>query len=184
MPWLRPGLPPHVTGLAMIGSKPAQQVLIVGAADPGLAAAVGTVTGLNGRTVVVDPASGAEQAVQKAAADAGTLVEFEQGPLAPLSAATDAFDIVVLCRTLGRPEAPPTIQIAEAKRVIRSGGRVVVIQRGKPGGMFGGFRANAPGALTGDAIRDLLDGAGLAAARVLADVGGVIYIEGSKRRGG
>ena len=183
MPWLRPGPPPHVTGLAMIGAKAGQRVLMLGAADAGLAAAVAGVTGLNGCTLVVDPAPGAQEAIERAAAAAGTLVEFEHSPLSPPSSSTGVFDIVVLSQTLGRSDQPPHDQIADARRAIREGGRIVVIERGKTRGIFAAFRGAEKTTLTGETIRDLLTGAGFSAARVLAQVGGFIYMEASKRRG-
>ena len=45
----------HATALAMVGAKAGQSVVVLGADGP-LAAAIGLVTGLNGRTVVVDGA--------------------------------------------------------------------------------------------------------------------------------
>ena len=182
MPWLRPGPSPHATGLAMIGARPGQQLLMVGAADPGLSAAIAGVTGLNGRTLVVDPAPGAQGAIERAAADAGTLVEFEPRPPAASPGQVE-FDIVVLSQTLGLSGQSPATQMAEASRALREGGRIIVIQRGKPGGILAAFRGEGTTALTGETIRDLLTSAGFRAARVLAHVAGMIYVEASKRSG-
>src|SRR5580765_1725101 len=116
MKWLRPGPPPHQTALAMIGAKAGQHVLIVGAADSGLAAAVAGVTGLNGRTLVIDPLPDAQRSIEAAAADAGTLVDFEQRSLSNLSAEPGAFDLVVLSQSLSLSDQDPVNIISEALR--------------------------------------------------------------------
>jgi hypothetical protein len=68
MKWLRPGPPPFQTDLAMIGAKSGQHVLVLGAGEGGLAAALAGVTGLNGRTLAIDPDAGASAAIERAGA--------------------------------------------------------------------------------------------------------------------
>jgi ubiquinone/menaquinone biosynthesis C-methylase UbiE len=96
MRWLTPNPRPFQTALAMIGAKPGSQVLVVGAGDGRLAAAVAGVTGLNGRTLVIDPSAEAHVVVDRAAAEAGVLVEFETSGLSALSAASNVFDVTVV----------------------------------------------------------------------------------------
>jgi ubiquinone/menaquinone biosynthesis C-methylase UbiE len=182
MPWLRPGPPPHQTALAMIGAKPGQQVLIVGAGDGQLPAAVASVTGLNGRTLVIDPSPSAEARVSAAAAEEGVLVDFEPAAVASFAAPADGFDIAVVHRSLGSPNVPAQVLNATA-RLLRPGGRVIVIEGGMTGGWRGIGQRPIPPALAGATIRDLLTAAGLRAARILAETDGVIYIEGAKSRG-
>ena len=74
--WFRQGPSPHQTALAMIGAKAGHHVVIAGADDPDLAAALALVTGLNGQTLVVDERSDAEALVNAAAAKAGALMDF------------------------------------------------------------------------------------------------------------
>jgi ubiquinone/menaquinone biosynthesis C-methylase UbiE len=167
--------------LAMIGVKAGQQVLIVGAADSRLAAAVAGVTGLNGRTRVIDPSPDARRSVETAAADAGTLIEFEQQSFSNTSAETGAFDIVVLSQSLNVAGESPVDVIGEAVRAARAGGRIVALEGASTTGIFSALRRRPRSALTGDAIRDLLAAAGLRATRVLAEAEGVIYVEGSKK---
>jgi ubiquinone/menaquinone biosynthesis C-methylase UbiE len=181
MKWLRPGPPPHQTALAMIGAKAGQQVLMLGAADSRLAAALAAVTGLNGRTLVVDPSPDARRSVETAAADAGTLVEFEQQSFSSTAAETGAFDIVVLSQSLSVSGENPASVVSEAQRVARSGGRIVAIEGASTAGLFSALRRRPRSALTGDGIRDLLAAGGLRATRVLAEAEGVIYVEGSKK---
>jgi ubiquinone/menaquinone biosynthesis C-methylase UbiE len=182
MKWLRPGPPPHQTALAMIGAKAGQHVLIVGAADSGLAAAVAGVTGLNGRTLVIDPLPDAQRSIETAAADAGTLVDFEQRSLSNLPAEPGAFDLVVLSQSLSLSDQDPVNIISEALRVVRAGGRIVAIEGAGTTGLLSAWRRRPRSSLAGDAIRDMFATAGLRATRVLAEAEGVTYVEGSKKR--
>ena len=165
----------------MIGAKPGQHVVVFGVGDGGLAAAVALVTGLNGRTLVADSSADAIQRVDGAAAKAGALVESINGPLTTLPLESGTFDIAVLHHTM--TAADPSAMIAEAARVLRDGGRLLVIEgEGRPG-MLGRFRRPPGPSLSGDAVRDLLEASGLRAARVLGESDGFVYVEGVKPRG-
>jgi len=85
----------QATALAMVGAKPGQSVVVLGADGP-LAAAIGLVTGLNGRTVVVDGAEGAAARVQAAADNAGALLEFVSAAPAATTLDAAAFDVAVI----------------------------------------------------------------------------------------
>jgi ubiquinone/menaquinone biosynthesis C-methylase UbiE len=176
--WFRKGLSPHHTALAMIGAKPGDRVLMLGAADPGLAAEVALVTGLNGSTTVCDPVATARANVEAAARDAGALVEFEDAPLTALPAADGSFDVAVLLGTAPPAGTHASAVCVEAMRVLRPGGRLIVIEGTKAGGFFRAKpsvpRRPAPEILA------LLDEIGTRARRELADVDGVAYYEGRK----
>jgi protein-L-isoaspartate O-methyltransferase len=175
MKWLRPAPPPHQTALAMIGVKPGQQVLIVGAGDGKLAAAVAAVTGLNGRTLVVDQSPSGAQSVTAAAAEEGVLVEFEHTPLATFPVPAAGFDVAVVNRSLSTPNVPAQVLNLTA-------GRVVVIEGGMTDGWMGLGRRPLPATVAGETVRDLMTAAGLRAARILARSEGTTYVEASKAR--
>ena len=127
MKLFRSGPSPHQTALAMIGAKPGSTVIVIGMGDPALAAEVALVTGLNGRTLVIVPSADAQPRVETAAASAGALVDVETSDPTSLPAADSAFDIAVV--TDLAPATPNGDQIVrEAARVVRSGGRVVMIE--------------------------------------------------------
>ena len=94
----------------MTGVKPADSVLVVGASDGGLAADVALVTGLNGRTVVVDSAAVSQAGVDAAAAKVGALVEFLVAPATALPLDPEGFDVVIVLAAslpeLGPPPSP------------------------------------------------------------------------------
>ena len=163
----------HETAIAMIGAKPGQSIVVLGADGP-LAAAIGLVTGLNGRTLVVDSADGAAMRVQAAADDAGALVEFVSATPDATTCDDAAFDIAVVRVGLAARAADVRARIAaEAMRITREGGRIVVVEGAKRAALFGG-RADR---LDSDQIQTLLTVAGWRAVRQLADVDGVVYVE-------
>jgi hypothetical protein len=176
--WLRQGPSPHQTALAMIGPKPADRVVMIGGADPDLAAAVALVTGLNGQLVVMDARAEAEAAVASAAARAGALVDFAQMDAGGPHLAPGAEDVIVLLTSFDEPEAAPEA-VRRAVEGLRAGGRLVVIDGQKPAGLFGGLTRKAS-RVGGETILPWLREAGLVAARQLADVDGVGYFEARK----
>jgi ubiquinone/menaquinone biosynthesis C-methylase UbiE len=182
MRWFRSGPSPFQTALAMVGAKPGQLVLVIGAGSGQLAAEIALVTGLNGRTVVVSRERDAERTVEAAAARAGALVEFEAIASSTLAAAGDTVDIVVLQRQLGDSDIDRAALASEAVRVLRPGGRVIVIEGAEPGTKPGlGRRPPAP-AVDAATIQSLLAETGLKATRVLGEAEGTLYIEGVKPR--
>jgi ubiquinone/menaquinone biosynthesis C-methylase UbiE len=166
----------------MIGAKTAQRVLFIGAGDGRLAAEVARVTGLNGRTVVIDQDGAAQQVVERAAAGLGTLVEFERAAPSSVPAEAGTFDIAVIHQTLNAAPPGPGEVVSEAARMIREGGRVVVIEGFSPQGLLDRWRRPASSAMAGEEIQRLLSAAGLRAARTLAESEGVTYAEASKPR--
>ena len=179
MALFRKGLSPHQTALAMIGAKAGGSALVLGADDPPLAAEVALVTGLNGRTLVVDPDPEAEARVEAAGGRAGALVEFQRAPLAMLPFDADSFDVVVMPGLAARASGDRAAVVAEGFRVARPGGRVVIVAREKRPGLFG---VVSTGALVLDAgiATSLLSEAGARAVRRLASQNGVAYYEGRK----
>jgi SAM-dependent methyltransferase len=172
MGWFKQGPSPHQTGLAMIGAKAGSRVLFIGADAAALAAQVALVTGLNGRTLVVARGPGARERIERAAAEAGALVEFDDAPAAMLPVEPDAFDIVVLVAgESGVTASNLRDTVAEALRVVRAGGRLIVRTAAKRGGMFG--RSAAPDV---DPL-DVFVRSGAVAGRLLATAEGVSYYE-------
>jgi ubiquinone/menaquinone biosynthesis C-methylase UbiE len=178
--WFRKGLSPYQTPLAMVGVKSGDEVVVVGAADADLIAQLALVTGLNGQTLVVDRPDERGR-VDTAAARAGALVEFSDGSPAALPVAADSNDVVVIAVGLGALTADARAgSLAEAMRVLRPGGRTIVIE---------GIRApREAGAADRPVIDDgevlaLLSAAGGRAVRTLATTGGRTYYEARKARG-
>jgi len=183
MPWLRKGPPPRQTALAMIGAKPGQTVLVMGSADTELAAEVAKVTGLNGRTVVADQGADARRRVEAAAAAVGTLIEFEDAAAGALPFEPDVFDVVaIVVDWVALGEADRHRTAAEACRVARPGGRVLILIRAPRSRLLGRVRTPVVPAGAADHACAWLTAAGSNAVRLLAEADGVAYVEGVKPR--
>jgi SAM-dependent methyltransferase len=182
MSLFRSGPSPHQTALAMVGVKPGKTAVVVGAGNGALAAELALITGLNGRTIIVDPRTDAEAMVEAAAARAGALVEFVAGPATAPPVEEACADVVVVNGVLGPSGEDQPAVAREAVRLIRPGGRVVVLEERPRKSRFGLGRGRRPAVITGDAICNLLVDTGLRAVRVLAEANDVVYVEGVKAR--
>src|SRR5262245_34380137 len=164
----------------MVGAKPGSTVLLAGAGDPARAAEIALVTGLNGRTLVVDPSVDERARIEAAAARAGALVDIEIAPLTKLPVIDATFDIAVI-NDLGDPGVNRDQIVREVTRAVRTGGRVVIIEGKKTAGLRklwggGGDRDT----IAADEIIALLGAAGLRATRLLGSAEGISYFEGMK----
>lgn len=169
---------PNHTPVSMVGARPGDKVLFCGASRPDLAGEVGAITGLNGQTAVAGQAADADR-IAGAAAAAGALVDFVDAPLTALPFEDDVWDAAVLVDGVATGSGQPDPVLGEAVRVLRPGGRVIVIDGIARAGFFPKRRrpdANVPA----DAFLTALGAAGLRAARLLADVDDVRYFEAVK----
>jgi SAM-dependent methyltransferase len=178
--WLKAGASGPATWLAMVGPRAADAVLVLGAREPSIAAEIGAVTRLNGRTVVVDQGAGAAAATERAGEIAGALLEFVAAPAEALPFDTATFHIVVAPELADWPAEQRAPRLAEAVRVLQPGGRVVVMVGGPGRGPFGKF-ARRP-SLDTDTVLGLLTRSGLLAGRRLAETAGFTFYEARKAR--
>ena len=177
--WLKRGPARPDTALAMIGSRASDDVLFLGARDPTVAAENGTITRLNGRTVVAGQGAADKARVEDAAGKAGAILEFVDTPLTALPFAAATFHIVVI-RDLALGSADATPVVAEAMRVLQPGGRIILIFGEPARGMLSAL--NPPPTPAADTVVILLQRVGFAAARRLAEEAGVSYFEARKAR--
>jgi ubiquinone/menaquinone biosynthesis C-methylase UbiE len=186
LPWLfrRPATSfdtSHQTELAMVAARAGERVIVLGAQDPALAAALARVTGADGDLIVVDNAD-ATARLEAAADLASPLVQFRRAPLTAVPVEPDSANVAVLVRALGAlNEAERTQAAAEAFRIVRPGGRLIVIEAEPHAGPLGMLRRGRA-VLRPDAVIQVLNAAGWKATRLLADVDGVAYIEATKPR--
>ena len=166
----------------MVGARPGDSVLFCGAGRPDIAGAVGAVTGLNGQTTVVDRQDGAKARVAAAAAAAGALVDFTDAPMTMLPFDNGQWDVAVRADGLTALGGNAATVLSEAVRVVRPGGRVVVIERVSRPGLFGLFRTPEVSVAPPEATTGALTAAGLRGVRLLAEVEGVRYFEGTRLR--
>jgi demethylmenaquinone methyltransferase/2-methoxy-6-polyprenyl-1,4-benzoquinol methylase len=173
--------PGEPLGVTMAGVKLGQRVVAVGTRDAKLVAQLAVKAGLTGRACLVDDD---EARLAKAASDVereGALVEPMLAPYGMWPYDAESFDVAVVPHLL--PQLAPEVRtrcVSEVFRVLRPGGRVVVIEPAKRGG-FGALlnRAGADPSYAGAAAA--LQGVGFRAVRQLAEAAGTVYVEGIKR---
>jgi ubiquinone/menaquinone biosynthesis C-methylase UbiE len=178
----------HQLVVGMVGVKLGDRFVQVGCAHGGPLAAIAARVGLSGRAVTVVPDDASATRAQKGARRAGVLVEVEVAQPTRLPLDDASFDVAIADDTGGllgamRPE-DRVAAIRELVRVLRPGGRVIIIGAAPRGG-FGALLTRTPrGPLftaSGDAVK-LLAADGFRAVRTLAEREGYIFVEGIKPR--
>jgi ubiquinone/menaquinone biosynthesis C-methylase UbiE len=179
---------PHALVVSMTSVKMGDQLLHVGCADGARLGAIASKVGLSGRAVLVAPDEAAAARGRKGAEAAGVLVEVEIAPTTKLPVEDDAFDLAVVDDTGGlfgalRAE-DRTASVRELARVLRPGGRVMLIGAVPRGGL-GALLARAPSgpsvAATADALT-ALEADGFRSPRVLGEREGLVFVEAVKPR--
>lgn len=182
-PLLRGGHPQALV-VGMIGAKLGEQLAQIGCAHGGRLGAVAAKVGLSGRAVAIVPDEASAARARKGAADAGVLVEVETAPPTRLPLEDGGFDLVVIDDTgaflSAMPASDRASAVHEALRILRSGGRLILIGRGAPTGIAAWFR-KVPSPLPVDKVSELQSG-GFKAVRTLAEREGLIFVEGIKPR--
>jgi ubiquinone/menaquinone biosynthesis C-methylase UbiE len=179
---------PYLLIVGMTGVKMGDRFVQVGCAHGGRLAAVATKVGLSGRAALVAPDEASAARARKAAEEAGVLVEIEVARPAQLPLADDEFDLAVVDDTAGlfgtmRPEER-VASVRELVRVLRPGGRVLVVgtaPRGGLGALLSRTQGGPPFVASGDATRSL-EADGFKSVRTLAEREGLVFVEGIKPR--
>jgi ubiquinone/menaquinone biosynthesis C-methylase UbiE len=175
---------PHALFAGMTGVKLGDRVAQVGCAHGGRLAAIAALVGLSGRAVVVAPDEASAARARKGGAQAGVLIEVEIGPPTRLPLDDNAFDLAVIDDTGGLfADLSPEDRVAsvrEVYRILRPGGRVMVISAAPRGGL-GGLFARAPSGPPFDP-EPSLQADGFRAPRTLAEREGLRFVEALKPR--
>ena len=166
--------------VVMSGVRMGERALQIGVSDPALVGAIAAKVGLSGHAaLVVDEERQAEKA-RGAAKKAGALIDVQLGPLDQLPYADASFDVVVVHAGSSAPaltEPSGNSALREVARVLRDGGRVVVIEGGSRGIMA---RRRTGDSADPASVTEALSTAGFKAARLLADREGYRFSEGLK----
>ena len=164
----------------MAGLKLGSRVLQLDGGDGELIAAMAGVVGLSGYACAVVQEDGQVAAFERAAARAGVLVEVKVARLASLPYEAQSFDVVVIKDILGRlPQNDRVFSLQEAHRVLRSGGRCLVIEQALRGGLGALFsRRSLDSLYAAGGARAALAAEGFAGTRILADRDGYRFTEG------
>jgi ubiquinone/menaquinone biosynthesis C-methylase UbiE len=167
--------------VSMAGIKLADRLVIVGCSDPRLIAALAAKSGLTGRICAVDPSADRVREAERVALAEGVLIEAASAPLSALPYDPDTFDIVILRNIVGEQEV--SAAIVEAYRVLRPGGRCMVINT-TPRAIAGIFQRNVPESGGAQAVAAALTSQEFVAVRTLAEREGTVFVEAIKRAHG
>jgi ubiquinone/menaquinone biosynthesis C-methylase UbiE len=173
---------PHLLVVGMTGVRMGDRVVQIGCAHGGRLAAVAAKVGLSGRALAIVPDEASAARARKAVADGGVLVDIEVSPPTTLPADADAFDLAVVDDTgglLGQMRAEDRVAaVREILRVLRPGGRVVVIGAAARGGLGALFNRGASAPSFNPAPS--LEADGFKLVRLLAERDGLVFVEGVK----
>ena len=181
MQWLRkPAGEP--LAVSMPGVKLGDRLLILGCSDIALIVALAIKAGLTGRACILDESEAVRVRAAAAVEREGALVESFAAPFTSLPFGAASFDVAVVRNVLGSIQQERRLPTgAEVHRVLRPGGRCVVIDDGGRGGLAGllGGRGDRGYASAGGA-NAILSGAGFRGVRTLAEREGLVFVEGVK----
>ena len=175
---LRKTTPSEPLILVMAAVRMGDRLLVLGADAPKVLAQLALKPGITGRTCVVDDDDARVQRAVAMAEGEGGLVEAQTAPVTSLPYDAATFDVVVVNHLLPRLNPELRAQcLAEAGRVIRGGGRCVVIQAGRRSGIAG-LLSGSP--MPGSEVESLLSSAGFRAVHTLAERDGLLFVEGAR----
>ncbi len=180
MPIFRPGPGPYALALAMTGIRLGERFLQIGSGTPNLFGALAAKVGLSGHAAGVAADSAGAEALKEAAAEAGALVEVEVAAPASLPYPAESFDLVVVDSTHMTADQAGG-WLAEAFRVLRMGGRLIVAERtggSRLGTLFGGGSSSD----RTDAVARTLGVSGFRPVRKIAERDRWRFTEGLKPR--
>lgn len=170
--------------VSMAGIKLGDRLLVVGCSNPVLIARLAVKTGLTGRAMALDVRETLRARAADVAAREGALIETATAPWTALPLDANTFDVTVIHDVFSYLTAGERLGcVGEVQRVLRPGGRCLVIDavpRGGLGALMHRRSSHPDYAATGGAVT-LLQSAGLRAVRTLAERGGLVFVEAVKR---
>jgi len=173
--------------IRMSGLRIGERLLQIGVDDPALVGQMGSKIGLSGSASVVVTDEADAVRVRRGAAEAGALIDLHVTNLESLPFAADAFDVVVVHGVRGllqslSDRAGTGAMLREARRVLRHGGRIIVIEAGPKSGlakMISPYRPDPKYEAAGGTV-GALQAAGFKPARTLWEREGYRFTEGLK----
>ncbi len=168
---------------SMAGVKLGSTVLQIDGPDTGLIAALAKTIGLSGRACAIADTQTSADAFERFAKKAGVLVEVKVARPDGLPYDDGEFDLVVIKNVLdGMAQHERILCVQQAFRVLRTGGRCLVIDRTLRGGLGAIFAQPSVDRryLTDGGALPALKAEGFRGVRRLADRDGLTYVEGTK----
>lgn len=169
--------------VTMSGVRMGERALQFGIGDPSLVGAIASKVGLSGHAAFAANDERHAAKLHAAAAAAGVLIEVQIAPLDTLPFPDDAFDAVIVhagvaAGPVGGDAADVAI-LRESRRVLRVGGRMVILEGRGRQGVAAWLHAWQKPLGPGTAV-DALRAAGFRTARLIAEREGYRFTEGVK----
>jgi ubiquinone/menaquinone biosynthesis C-methylase UbiE len=168
--------------VAMTGVRMGERLLQIGMDSPLVTSLLAARPGLSGESAIVltDEATAAQ--ARRAISEAGANVNIVCQALDTLPFSTGSFDVVVVHNRNGRlasliHDAGAQL-LREWRRVLRSGGRIVVLERGAATGLKALFQPRTDAGP--ETVSGALEAAGFRAVRMLGERNGYRFVEGLK----
>jgi SAM-dependent methyltransferase len=173
--------------VTMTGVKLGDRIVFVGVPDPGRIAAIAAKVGLSGHAAAVAPDERSVARVARAAASAGVLVDTTVSDARTLPYGDGEFDLAVIDDTgalLEQLGDGDRVSVArQVARIVRPGGRIVVLGSGEPEGLAKLLgKAPASPLVVSGAVQALLSANGFGIVRTLGEREGLVFVEGLKPR--
>ena len=173
--------------VSMTSVRAGERVLEIGVNNPAVAHAIANKVGLTGLAIIVVPNDALADRLRGYSADDASTAEVRIEPLDHLPFEDHTYDVVVVHNTEGLlPGLDADLRqraVRDWLRVLRVGGRMIVLDPGKPTGMRGllGGGSRHQAVAGGDTL-STLQSAGVGSVRVLGDREGYRFIEGVRPR--
>jgi hypothetical protein len=167
--------PLHVT---MTGVRMGERFVQIGCDDQALLGGLAAKVGLSGACAVAVFDEGGAARARKVGAAVGALIDVRVVPPDAFGFDNAGADMVVVDDTRGTfarlPHTDQQAALGEARRVLREGGRIEVVERVAVTGLLGGAVTRPEGY----SVEALLTAAGFKPVRLLAEKEGVRFVEG------
>lgn len=175
--------------VSMSSVRASERVLQIGVDDPAIVGAIAAKVGLTGLSTIVVPNEAAAARARSGSGDSSVQGDVRIEPLHRLPFDNDLYDAAVIHSAEGLLASldaqTRSALLVECRRVLRVGGRIVVLEAGKPAGLrgifSGGPKRDPQYEAAGGSI-GALEKAGFATVRVLGDQQGYRFIEGLRGR--
>lgn len=174
--------PGEPLAVAMAGVKMGDRLLMIGCGDPLLVARLAVKTGLTGRAFAIDARPALAAAAEATAPREGALIETAVAPWSALPLEPGSFDVAVVRHVFGDiSPAERAACAADVHRVLRPGGRCLVIDPAEPTGLARFLRRpSSPEYLAAGGALPVLEQAGFRAARLLAAREALVFTEAAR----
>jgi len=180
----KPALPRDPLPVTMAAVRMGERELQIGFLEPALTGILAAKPGLSGSAFIAVTSEERAEQVRRACADAGVLADILTGPLNALPLDEGSIDVAIAHASdpaiATMDDATRDRAFRECGRVLRAGGRLIVVTVKPEGGLAGLFRRHPAVELSPEQILSSLRNGGFHAARLLAERDGYRFFEGLK----